>query len=123
LIQANPTRGLKKAIIIPIFKKGVKHKPKNYHSISLTSIVSKLPESILKDHIIKHLIINDIISSSQHGFVPQRSCLTQQIEVMNNWTNIVNNGGCVDIILLDSVPSKVQKIRNFRRTSENLTKL
>jgi len=46
-------------------------------------------------------IINDIISSFQHGFVPQRSCLTQQIEVMNDWTNIVDNDGCVDIILLD----------------------
>ena len=48
-----------------------------------------------------HFIQNNLVSPNQHGFVPQRSCLTQQIEVMNNWTNTIDNGGAVDVIFLD----------------------
>ena len=49
-----------------------------------------------------HLIQNNLVFPNQHGFAPQQSCLTQQIEVMNNWTNTIDNGGADDVILLDT---------------------
>ena len=52
-------------------------------------------------NIMNHLIQNNLVSPNQHGFVPLRSCLTQQIEVMNNWTNTIDNGGAVDVLFLD----------------------
>ena len=45
----------KTANIIPIFKKGNRHKPSNYRPVSLTSICCKLLEHILYSNIMQHL--------------------------------------------------------------------
>ena len=71
----------KKANVIAVFKKGAKHCPLNYRPISLTSIICKPLESIIKDHVVEHLSINNLICPNQRGFVLQRSCLTQQVDV------------------------------------------
>jgi len=39
----------KEAFVSPLFKKGSKAKPENYRPVSLTSIVGKILESIIKD--------------------------------------------------------------------------
>ena len=46
----------KKANIIPLFKKGSSNKSVNYRSVSLTSVISKLVESIIRDHVVDFLI-------------------------------------------------------------------
>ena len=46
----------KDAIVVPIFKKGVKSEPSNYRPVSLTSVVCKLMERIVKDVIQDHLL-------------------------------------------------------------------
>src|SRR3989441_9563760 len=43
------------AIVAPLHKKGSKYKSENYRPVSLTSIISKLLESIVKDNLVKHL--------------------------------------------------------------------
>jgi len=55
--------------VTPIFKKGVKGDPGNYRPVSLTSIPCKLMESLMKDIIVDHLIENQLIKDSQHGFM------------------------------------------------------
>ena len=45
----------KDAGVTPLFKKGKKSEPVNYRPISLTSIVCKVLESLLKDFIVSHL--------------------------------------------------------------------
>ena len=42
------------ANVTTIFKKGVKCKPENYRPISLTSLVCKTTESLLRDKIVDH---------------------------------------------------------------------
>jgi len=66
----------KEAIVTPLFKKGSKAKPENYRPVSLTCILGKLLESIIKDYISVHLDSFKLISRSQHGFSKGRSCLT-----------------------------------------------
>jgi len=71
------------ANVTPIFKKGVKCKPENYRPISLTSLVCKTMESILRDKIVDHLQKNNLINPSQHGFMKQKSCLTNLLEFIS----------------------------------------
>ena len=62
------------AHVTPIYKhSGTRLSTENYRPISLTSIVCKFFESILKDEIMIHLLSHKLINSSQHGFLPRCS--------------------------------------------------
>ena len=54
----------KLANVTPLFKKGDKSNPGNYRPISLSSVVCKLMESILRDKIVEFLKKNNIIRDS-----------------------------------------------------------
>ena len=56
------------ANVTPIHKKGAKGTPGNYRPVSLTSIPGKVMESIMTDHIVKHLEQSKLINETQHGF-------------------------------------------------------
>jgi hypothetical protein len=56
-------------VLTPLFKKGDKLDPGNYRPVSLTSIVCKLMEGIIRDEIMIHLTKNNLLSNKQHGFV------------------------------------------------------
>ena len=66
----------KEANIIPLFKKGSRNKSVNYRPVSLTSVICKVLETIIKDHMMDFLIKHKLINSSQHGFLKARSCRT-----------------------------------------------
>ena len=66
----------KEANIIPLFKKGSRNKSVNYRPVSLTSVICKLLEAIIMDHMMDFLINHKLINPSQHGFLKARSCLT-----------------------------------------------
>ena len=68
------------ANVVPIFTKGSKDDKNNYRLVSLTSIVGKLLESIIREQIQKFLDENKLIYSNQHGFKKGKSCLTILIE-------------------------------------------
>ena len=75
----------KQANVIPVPKnKGVKTDPANIRPISLTPAPCRILESIVHDHLVDYLIPNHLISPSQHGFVRNRSTLTQQIHFLTN---------------------------------------
>ena len=63
----------KKAIVVPIYKKGKRNLATNYRPISLTSVICRLLERIIHKQILSHLLNNHIISPSQHGFVQRRT--------------------------------------------------
>ena len=89
------------AEITPIFKKGSKHDPTNYRPVSLTSIISKLCESLVKDEIVEHLLATEQLHSAQHGFPPRRSCITKLLTCMEEWTRHIEDGDPVDVAYLD----------------------
>ena len=91
----------KLANVTPIFKKGFKFEPGNYRPVSLTSILCKVMESILRDAMIEHLKDNKLIFSSQHGFVNRRSCLTNLLEYFEKVSELIDQGNSVDILYLD----------------------
>ena len=91
----------KQALITPIFKKGNKALPGNYRPVSLTCIVCKVMEKMIRVKIVQHLERSNLISPHQHGFVSGRSCTTQLLNVLDIWTEVLDEGGCVDVIYMD----------------------
>ena len=86
---------------MPLFKKGNKLEASNYRPISLTSIVCKLMERIIRDEIMNHLLINKLIIKQQHGFVNRKNCTTNLLETMDLITKALADGYNIDEILLD----------------------
>ena len=92
---------LKDAIVSPLFKKGSKAKTENYRPVSLTCIVGKFLETIIKEKTGRRLDSFKLINSSQHGFTKGRSCLTNLLEFMEIVTGDLDKGSCLDVVYLD----------------------
>jgi len=58
-------------------------------------------EKLVRNAILDHMFDNDFISGYQHGFLPGRSCTTKLLEVLDKWTEILDNGGTLDLVYLD----------------------
>ena len=91
----------KQANVAAIYKKGDRTKPENYRPISLTSVPCKLMERIMRDQIVEHMTRNNFFSPFQHGFISGKSCLTQLLEYLEDFTEALDQGVDVDIIYLD----------------------
>ena len=94
-------RDWKLANVTPIQKKGNKAQPCNYRPISLTSIVGKIMETIMRDKLVNFLEENSLIKNSQHGFCNKRSCVTNFFDFYNDVFNIFDESKAVDVIYLD----------------------
>ena len=66
----------KEANIIRLFKKDLRNKSDNYRPVSLKSVICKLLERLIKDHMVEFIVRHKLLNSSQHGFLKARSCLT-----------------------------------------------
>ena len=91
----------KMADVAPIFKKGNRELPGNYRPISLTSIICKILESIIRDKLVAHLEKYKLIQNTQHGFRKNRSCLTNLLEFYHKLFNYHDNTKAIDVIYLD----------------------
>ena len=91
----------KDAWIVPVFKKGDKHKLANYRPVSLTSITCKLLEHIVHSNVMAHFDRHNILKDNQYGFRKKRSCETQLIVTVQEIASRLSRGDQVDIILLD----------------------
>ena len=79
--------------IIALLKKGDNPDPGNYKPVSLTSVVGKLMEKIVRKDIVNHMIKNDLYSKKQFGFISGRSTTIPLLLVMEEWTEILDKGG------------------------------
>ena len=68
----------------PLYKKGDRALPSNYHPVSLTCVPFKMLEHIVCTNIIAHLDEHKLRSDMQLAFRKNRSCETQLITVINN---------------------------------------
>ena len=62
----------KGANIILLFKKGSRNKSGKYRPVSLTSVICKLLEMLIKDHMVEFLVKYKLLNPSQHGFLKTR---------------------------------------------------
>ena len=91
----------RKAFVSPIFKKGARNRAENYRPISLTSIVCKIMESVVKETILGHMISNNLLSKKQYGFISGRSTVTQLLSYLDKCAATMAQGGVTDAIYLD----------------------
>ncbi|KAF2352229.1 Reverse transcriptase domain [Trinorchestia longiramus] len=91
----------KHANVTPIFKKGNKQIPNYYRPISLTSVISKTIERLLKVRITKHLNDQNLINDTQHGFREKRSSLTNLLDFFGEVNRTYDSTKAVDLVYLD----------------------
>ena len=91
----------KVAYIIPIYKKGDPQNPANYRPVSLTSVLCKILERIVRQQMLSYLIENDLIPKCQHGFLSKKSTVTNLLECLDNWTANFDRGHQTEVIYLD----------------------
>ena len=89
----------KLANLTALFRKGSKTDPLNYRPVSLTSIICKIFERIVRSSIVTFVEMK--ISYQQHGFVKSKSCLTNLLETMDSIFEILDQGSPVDILYFD----------------------
>ncbi|KAG5445779.1 hypothetical protein CSKR_114032 [Clonorchis sinensis] len=63
-----------------------------------TTVACKVMERILKRAILDHLTSNNLISQAQHGFLPNRSCVTNMLVFMDSLTQAKDEGLISDAI-------------------------
>ena len=91
------------AIVSPIYKmKGKKSDPSNYRPVSLTCVIGKMMERIVKEQLMAYLETNRLITDAQHGFRNGRSPQTNLIEFLNRTTKWLDKGRSFDILYFDS---------------------
>ena len=85
--------------VVPVHKKGSKSNVMNYRPISLTSLIVKTQERIIRDELM--LRCSNDIDSRQHGFLPRKSCCTQLIGYCDSLSLSLNENIRTDVIYFD----------------------
>ena len=89
----------KLAFINPIYKKGNKAFVENYRPVSILNALSKVFERLVLNHISP--FVYSLISSRQHGFVPNRSTSTNLLVFSDYVASSLGRGIPVDVIYTD----------------------
>ena len=88
--------------IVPVYKSGEKSNPINYRPISLTPILMKILERIVRKQVVQFLTDNNFLNSTQHGFREGRSCLSALLNVYDDIVHMISDpSAVVDMIYLD----------------------
>ena len=97
--QSKVPTSWKSANVIPVHNKGDRYPVSNYRAISLLSIVSKVMEKCIHNHV--NIITNNLICSEQHGFIKGKSCSTQLTGVYHEIGSHLDSSIQTDIIYFD----------------------
>ena len=91
----------KRAAIVPIFKSGDKTQASNYRPISLTTVVCKVFERVIRKQVFSYLSDHNFLNETQHGFRGGRSCLSALLDVYDDIMHMISGGDIVDMVYLD----------------------
>ena len=87
----------KKGNIVPVHKKENKNFIKNYRSISLLPIFSKIDERLMFNSIFNYFIKNNLFTKSQSGFLPGDSCISQLLSITHEIYKLFDCNPPVDV--------------------------
>ena len=58
-------------------------------------------ETLVRDHIVSYMRMNNMFTPKQFGFLSWRSITLQMLEVLDKWTEALDTGLSIDCIYLD----------------------
>ena len=90
-----------RARVAAIYRKGIRNAPGNYRPVSLTSICCKVLEKLIRQAFVKHMSQNNLFTKERNGFLGGRSCITQWLSALDEWTDALDNGVAIDTIYFD----------------------
>ena len=91
----------KRGLIRPIHKGGDAASPENYRPICLTSVLVKTLERLIRTALDRHLISNNLLPATQHGFVPRKSCVTNLLLAREAWSDAWERKQPVHSVFID----------------------
>ncbi len=89
----------KMANVVPIHKKGSKSDVSNYRPISLTCLIMKVFERVIREELLRKC--NHLVDARQHGFMESKSCCTQLVSFCDSLALSLNDNIRSDIIYFD----------------------
>lgn len=89
----------KTANVVPDHKKGAKTSVENYRPISLTSLVMKIFEKIIRDELL--MKCQPRLNKFQHVFLPFRSCTTEMNSFADSLSISLNDHVRCDVVYFD----------------------
>jgi len=93
---------LTSSIVCPIYKAGKDRKePSSYRPVSLTSVIMRVFEKVIKKQMVDYFEKNNLINDSQHGFRKGRSCLTQLLTHYDEILRQIEEGHQVNVLYID----------------------
>ena len=90
----------KEARVSAIYKKG-KKLASNYRPVSITSVLCRILEKLIRNQIVEYMQSENLLSDLQFGFIKGRSTSLQLLNIMNDWTCAIENSNSSDCIYLD----------------------
>jgi hypothetical protein len=103
LVSGRVASEWKSANITPMHKKKQKEPAENYRPISLLPIISKVMECCVYNRLYQHVL--HLISPHQHGFLRNRSCVTQLLSSFHSIGQKLDKNTQTDILYLDFAKS------------------
>jgi hypothetical protein len=91
----------REANVSPLFKKGSRLDAVNYRPISLTSIPCKVLEGFVREAMSSHINSLRLFVKEQHGFIKNKSCVTNLLETLEYISKLLAEGKSIDLIYLD----------------------
>ena len=106
--------------------KGARDKAENFRPVSLTCVLGKVYQKLVRRHIIDHA--EGSVTRDQHGFISGRSCTSNLLEAFDTIIDMMDEGLPVDILYFDfrkafdTVPHHrlLVKLENMGITGETL---
>ena len=80
-------------------KKGDKTATDDYWQLSLTAILCKITEGIVREKVENYFYQNNLLVKQQHGFVKKKSCTTNHLETVDYIQYSFYHGIPVDVVL------------------------
>jgi len=91
----------KDGTVTPLHKGGSRHDACQFRPVTITSLLCRILEKIVKKSWVSHLNNLDFLTDDQHGFREKRSCLSNLLMNLEEITKLIDKGSIVDQIYLD----------------------